>query len=220
MELFLKSFAAAFFSAQRTGPRLMTDAENKIEYFLCTVVSAVILTDTAVGAGALAGRHMPIYAAESAAAVIFSCLACTAALGRKKNKNRARESAISATPKFFDPTAYGKALISTAVLSSGCRDGDLKALLGIYAGCLTALICASSVSSLVKGSHDGTRAVISFAVFALLAAAKAYDAAGYLFRSSAARTTACTAFAVWLCTVCFIKSRKNERKKLPVFRYG
>lgn len=218
MELFLKSFAAAFFSAQRTGPRLMTDAENKIEYFLCTVVSAVILTGAAVGAGALAGRHMPIYAAGSAAAVIFSCLACTAALGR--NKNRVRESAISATPKFFDPTAYGKALISTAVLSSGCRDGDLKALLGIYASCLTALICASSVSSLVKGSHDGTRAVISFTVFALIAAAEAYDAAGYLFRSSAARTTACTAFAVWLCTVCFIKSRKNERKKLPVFRYG
>ena len=218
MELFLKSFAAAFFSAQRTGPRLMTDAENKIEYFLCTVVSAVILTGAAVGAGALAGRHMPIYAAESAAAVIFSCLAYTAALGR--NKNRARESAISATPNFFDPTAYGKALISTAVLSSGCRDGDLKALLGIYAGCLTALICASSYSSLVKEPHDGTRAVISFAVFALIAAAEAYDAAGYFFCSAAARTTACTAFDVWLCTVCFIKSRKNERKKLPVFRYG
>ena len=218
MELFLKSFAAAFFSAQRTGPRLMTDAENKIEYFLCTVVTAVILTGAAVGAGALAGRHMPIYAAGSAAAVIFSCLACTAALGR--NKNRARESAISATPKFFDPTAYGKALISTAVLSSGCRDGDLKALLGIYAGCLTALICASSYSSLVKEPHDGTRAVISFAVFALIAAAEAYDAAGYFFCSAAARTTACTAFDVWLCTVCFIKSRKNERKKLPVFRYG
>ena len=218
MELFLKSFAAAFFSAQRTGLRLMTGAENKIEYFLCTVVSSVILSGAAVGAGALAGGLMPIYAARSAAAVIFSCLACAAAFD--KDKNTAGESAVATTATFLHTKPSCKALLCTVMITSGCPAGDLKALLGIFAGCLTALICASSGSSLVKEPHNGARRVISFAVFAFLAAAAEYDAAGYFFRSAAARTAAGSAFAVSLCTVCFIKSRKNERKKLPVFRYG
>ena len=203
MELFLKSFAAAFFSAQLTGRRLMTGAENKIEYFLCTVVSSVILSGAAVGAGALAGGLMPIYAARSAAAVIFSCLACAAAFD--KDKNTAGESAVAAPATFLHTKPSCKALLCTVMITSGCPAGDLKALLEIFAGCLTALICASSGSSLVKGPHNGARRVISFAVFAFRAAA---------------RTAAGSAFAVSLCTVCFIKSRKNDRKKLPVFRYG
>ena len=41
-----------------------------------------------------------------------------------------------------------------------------------------------------------------------------------LFHARPDADAAGSAFAVSLCTVCFIKSRKNDRKKLPVFRYG